>query len=124
MAYHTVTVSIPPLSLRVSLGLSLVIDSGQGLVWVVPVIVAPRWTSMVHVTHHTILHHAMAHHTVTVSIPPLSLGVSLGLSLIIDSGQGLVWVVPVIVAPRWTSMVHVTHHAILHHAMAHHTVTV
>merc|ERR1712126_603713 len=124
MTHHAITISVPPFSLGVSLGLRLIVDGRQGLVWIVPAIVpAPRWTTVIHVTHHAVLHHAMAHHAITISIPPLALGVSLGLRLIVDGRQGLVWVVPAIVpAPRWTTVIHVTHHAVLHHAM--HAITI
>jgi len=108
MAHHAITIAIPPLALGVSLGLRLFSNSWQSLVWVVPVVPAPRWTSVIHVTHHAVLHHTMAHHAITIAIPPFSLRVR----LFVDSWQGLVWVVPAIVTPRWASIHHVTHHAL------------
>merc|ERR1712055_807591 len=119
MAHHAIAIAIPPFSLGVSLGLRLFADSRQGLVWVVPAVIAPGWASMVHVAHHAVFHHAMAHHAVAIAVPPFTLGVSLGLRFFTNCGQYL-WhsrltlVRGILaVAPLWTSIFCVTHHAII-----------
>jgi len=108
MTHHAITVSVPPLSLGVSLGLWLFTNSWQSLVGVVPATAVAPWWASIHATHHALPLVAI----ISITVPPLSLGVSLGLWFFTNSSQSLVWVVPATVVAPWWASIHATHHAL------------